>query len=95
MEAPGQILRQLSAIDFTSHRTCLCTGTALQMRLQHCPPISALTTSYPSAPPPHLLLGLQSLRSCGAFMSCLRCPPHTGSILKASYDPYAPEAPSR
>ncbi|MBW0517625.1 hypothetical protein O181_057340 [Austropuccinia psidii MF-1] len=95
--SPGQILRQLSAIDFTSHRVghvtsasrqhqlshvshenvtqnpnpfqcylqclgnftslacasppnlprrfaCLRARTALQMRLQHCPPISVLTT---------------------------------------------------
>ncbi|MBW0582404.1 hypothetical protein O181_122119 [Austropuccinia psidii MF-1] len=39
------------------------------------PPISALTTPYTSAPPPHLLLGLQSLRCHGAFKLCLqRCP---------------------
>ncbi|MBW0547770.1 hypothetical protein O181_087485 [Austropuccinia psidii MF-1] len=31
------------------------------------PPISALTTPYASAPPPHLLLGLQSLHCCGAL----------------------------
>ncbi|MBW0563299.1 hypothetical protein O181_103014 [Austropuccinia psidii MF-1] len=36
------------------------------------PPISALTTPYPSAPPPHLLLGLQSLRCCGALKLCLQ-----------------------
>ncbi|MBW0541107.1 hypothetical protein O181_080822 [Austropuccinia psidii MF-1] len=31
---------------------CLCTRTALQMRLQHCPPISVLTTPYAFTPPP-------------------------------------------
>ncbi|MBW0582289.1 hypothetical protein O181_122004 [Austropuccinia psidii MF-1] len=37
------------------------------------PPISALTTPYASAPPPHLLLGLQSLCCCGALKLCLQC----------------------
>ncbi|MBW0556221.1 hypothetical protein O181_095936 [Austropuccinia psidii MF-1] len=35
------------------------------MRLRHFPRISALTTPYASAPLPHLLLGLQSLRCFG------------------------------
>ncbi|MBW0494563.1 hypothetical protein O181_034278 [Austropuccinia psidii MF-1] len=46
------------------------------MRFQHCPPISVLTTPYTSTPLPHLLLGLQSLRSCGALKLCLRRCPH-------------------
>ncbi|MBW0587340.1 hypothetical protein O181_127055 [Austropuccinia psidii MF-1] len=46
------------------------------MRLQQCSPISALTTPYASAPPPHLLLGLQFLHSCGALKLCVRCCPH-------------------
>ncbi|MBW0561528.1 hypothetical protein O181_101243 [Austropuccinia psidii MF-1] len=31
---------------------CLCAHTALQMRLQHCPPISILTTPDAFTPPP-------------------------------------------
>ncbi|MBW0537691.1 hypothetical protein O181_077406 [Austropuccinia psidii MF-1] len=31
---------------------CLRARTALQMRLQHCPPISILTTPYTFTPPP-------------------------------------------
>ncbi|MBW0550992.1 hypothetical protein O181_090707 [Austropuccinia psidii MF-1] len=37
---------------------------------------SALTTPYASAPPPHLLLGLQSLSSCGDLKLCLQHCPH-------------------
>ncbi|MBW0565440.1 hypothetical protein O181_105155 [Austropuccinia psidii MF-1] len=46
---------------------CLRTRTALQMRLQHCPPISVLTTPYAFTPPP-----LPSLCSCGALLTCLQ-----------------------
>ncbi|MBW0538282.1 hypothetical protein O181_077997 [Austropuccinia psidii MF-1] len=31
---------------------------------------------YASAPPPHLLLGLQSLCCCRALKLCLQCSPH-------------------
>ncbi|MBW0550629.1 hypothetical protein O181_090344 [Austropuccinia psidii MF-1] len=34
------------------------------------PPISALTNPYAYAPPPHALLGLQYLHSCGALKLC-------------------------
>ncbi|MBW0469265.1 hypothetical protein O181_008980 [Austropuccinia psidii MF-1] len=40
------------------------------------PTISGLTTSYACVHPPHLLLGLQSLCSCGALKLCLRRRPH-------------------
>ncbi|MBW0469588.1 hypothetical protein O181_009303 [Austropuccinia psidii MF-1] len=46
---------------------CLCPRTALQMRPQHCPPISVLTTPYAFTPPP-----LPSLRLCSALPTCLR-----------------------
>ncbi|MBW0555783.1 hypothetical protein O181_095498 [Austropuccinia psidii MF-1] len=36
---------------------------------------STLTTPYASEPPPHLLCFLQSLRSHGSLMICLRCRP--------------------
>ncbi|MBW0505797.1 hypothetical protein O181_045512 [Austropuccinia psidii MF-1] len=51
------------------------------MKLQHCPPISALTTPYASAPLPHLLLGLQSLRFCGALKCLPNMPPLLLTIL--------------
>ncbi|MBW0512451.1 hypothetical protein O181_052166 [Austropuccinia psidii MF-1] len=82
--SPGQILLQSLAIDFTSHRTCLHARTALQMRLQHCPPISSLTTPYaftflclPSlhshvALPKCLQHSLLSLRSCSALLTWLQ-----------------------
>ncbi|MBW0556891.1 hypothetical protein O181_096606 [Austropuccinia psidii MF-1] len=63
---------------------CLCARTSLQMRLQHCPPIAALSTPYASAPAPHLLLSLQSLHSCGALklVECLpNMPPMPLTIL--------------
>ncbi|MBW0560126.1 hypothetical protein O181_099841 [Austropuccinia psidii MF-1] len=44
---------------------CLRTRTALHMRLQHCPPISVLTTPYAFTPPP-----LPSLCSRGALPTC-------------------------
>ncbi|MBW0586165.1 hypothetical protein O181_125880 [Austropuccinia psidii MF-1] len=44
---------------------CLCTRTALQMRPQHCPPISVLTTPYAFTPLP-----LPSLRLCSALPTC-------------------------
>ncbi|MBW0531782.1 hypothetical protein O181_071497 [Austropuccinia psidii MF-1] len=37
---------------------------------------SALNTPYTSAPPPHLLLGLQSLCSFSALKLCLQHLPH-------------------
>ncbi|MBW0576267.1 hypothetical protein O181_115982 [Austropuccinia psidii MF-1] len=60
------------------------------------PPISALTTTYPSAPPPHILPGLQSLQCCGALKLCLRHCPHPPLCLlaPAAYHPYACEVPS-
>ncbi|MBW0469756.1 hypothetical protein O181_009471 [Austropuccinia psidii MF-1] len=69
----------------------------LQMRLRHCPPISSLTTPYASAPRPHLLLGLKSLRSCGALKSCvLHCPhPPLRLLAPAAYHPYACGVPFR
>ncbi|MBW0494617.1 hypothetical protein O181_034332 [Austropuccinia psidii MF-1] len=48
-----------------------------------------------SARPTCLPRCLPSLRLWSAFLTCLRCPPHTGLILKAAYDPYATAAPSR
>ncbi|MBW0567403.1 hypothetical protein O181_107118 [Austropuccinia psidii MF-1] len=45
---------------------CLCTHTALQLRLRHFPPISALTTPYAFTHPL-----LPSLRSRGALPTCL------------------------
>ncbi|MBW0569714.1 hypothetical protein O181_109429 [Austropuccinia psidii MF-1] len=67
--SPGKISCQSLAIDFTSHRgyslvsacppnlpqrfACLRAHTALQMRLQHCPPISILTTPYAFTPRPY------------------------------------------
>ncbi|MBW0579599.1 hypothetical protein O181_119314 [Austropuccinia psidii MF-1] len=45
---------------------CLHARTALQMRLQHCPPISVLTTPYNFTPLP-----LPSLFSRGALPTCL------------------------
>ncbi|MBW0461279.1 hypothetical protein O181_000994 [Austropuccinia psidii MF-1] len=67
------------------------------MRLQHCPLISALTSPYASAPPPHLLLGLQSLCRCGALKLCLQHFPHPPLRLlaPAAYHPYACGVPSR
>ncbi|MBW0484156.1 hypothetical protein O181_023871 [Austropuccinia psidii MF-1] len=61
------------------------------------PPISTLTTPYASKPPPHLLFGLQSLRSCRALKLCLRrCPhPTLRLILCATYHPYACGVPSQ
>ncbi|MBW0465752.1 hypothetical protein O181_005467 [Austropuccinia psidii MF-1] len=64
------------------------------------PPISALTTPYASTPPPHLLIGLQSLRCCGALKLCLQCGPHPPSRLLTptqhasdiAYHPYAHSA---
>ncbi|MBW0551028.1 hypothetical protein O181_090743 [Austropuccinia psidii MF-1] len=61
------------------------------------PHISALSTPYASAPPPHLLLGLQSLHCCGALKLCLRRCPHPPLHLLApaqhasnvAYHPYA------
>ncbi|MBW0520066.1 hypothetical protein O181_059781 [Austropuccinia psidii MF-1] len=73
------------------HLSCLCARTPLQMRLQHGPPISALTTPYASAPLPHLLLGLQSLHCFGAPNVALT-PPYASSHLpntSSSYHPYA------
>ncbi|MBW0464894.1 hypothetical protein O181_004609 [Austropuccinia psidii MF-1] len=58
----------------------------LQMRLGHCPPISALTTPYACTPPPHLLLGLQSLRCCGALKLCLQRRPHPPLRLQRAFD---------
>ncbi|MBW0542554.1 hypothetical protein O181_082269 [Austropuccinia psidii MF-1] len=117
-ESPGQILRQLSAIDFMLHsdninfhmchmRMSLKAQTHFHtirnvwvitphgatqpfgMLILHAyaptpppdetptlPPISTLTTPYASAPPPHLLRGLQSLRCCGALKLCHRRRPH-------------------
>ncbi|MBW0557938.1 hypothetical protein O181_097653 [Austropuccinia psidii MF-1] len=49
------------------------------------PPISALTTPYTSAPPPHLLLVLQSLRCCRALTPAQ----HASG---AAYHPYARSA---
>ncbi|MBW0591064.1 hypothetical protein O181_130779 [Austropuccinia psidii MF-1] len=46
---------------------CLPTCTTLQMRLQHCPPISVLTTPYTFTPPP-----LPSLHLCSALPTCLQ-----------------------
>ncbi|MBW0592040.1 hypothetical protein O181_131755 [Austropuccinia psidii MF-1] len=46
---------------------CLRARTALQMRLRHCPLISALTTPYAFTPP-----FLPSLRSHGALPTCLQ-----------------------
>ncbi|MBW0474939.1 hypothetical protein O181_014654 [Austropuccinia psidii MF-1] len=65
------------------------------MRLRHCPPISILTTPYASASPPHLLLGLQCLRCCGALKLCLQCCAHpplhllapAQHALNSSYNP--------
>ncbi|MBW0517196.1 hypothetical protein O181_056911 [Austropuccinia psidii MF-1] len=70
------------------------------MRLRNCPPISALTTPYASTPPPHILLGLQSLRYCGSLKLCLRRHPHPHLCLLApsqhasnvAYHPYTPSA---
>ncbi|MBW0585216.1 hypothetical protein O181_124931 [Austropuccinia psidii MF-1] len=31
--------------------------------------------------------------ACSALPTCIQCPPHTGPILKAASDPYAPVAP--
>ncbi|MBW0576201.1 hypothetical protein O181_115916 [Austropuccinia psidii MF-1] len=59
---------------------CLQARTALQMRLQHCPPISILTTPYAFTPPP-----LPSL--------CSRVPsPHAPNT---AYHPYARRVHSR
>ncbi|MBW0559041.1 hypothetical protein O181_098756 [Austropuccinia psidii MF-1] len=44
---------------------CLRTRTALQIRLQHCPPITVVTTPYAFTPPP-----LPSLRSRSALPTC-------------------------
>ncbi|MBW0481292.1 hypothetical protein O181_021007 [Austropuccinia psidii MF-1] len=33
--------------------------------------------------------------ACSSLPTCLRCPPHTGLILKAAYDSYTPAAASR
>ncbi|MBW0540329.1 hypothetical protein O181_080044 [Austropuccinia psidii MF-1] len=58
--------------------------TAVQMRLQHCPPISFLTTPYAFTPPPLPSLRLHStlptclqhrfpsICSCSALPTCLR-----------------------
>ncbi|MBW0563580.1 hypothetical protein O181_103295 [Austropuccinia psidii MF-1] len=63
---------------------CLRARTALQMRLQHCPPISVLTTPYAITPLPLPSLCLRrtlptclqhsfpSLCSCSALPTCLR-----------------------
>ncbi|MBW0497454.1 hypothetical protein O181_037169 [Austropuccinia psidii MF-1] len=75
-QPPGQISRQSSAIDFTSHHcqyktllqsrlACLRTRSALQMRLRHCPPISVLTTPYDFTTPP-----LPSLCLRSALLTC-------------------------
>ncbi|MBW0515093.1 hypothetical protein O181_054808 [Austropuccinia psidii MF-1] len=53
----------------------------------HCPSDGTLTKT-PHLYPPH------SLRSCSALLTCLQCCPHTGLILNAAYDHYAPAAPS-
>ncbi|MBW0546572.1 hypothetical protein O181_086287 [Austropuccinia psidii MF-1] len=46
---------------------CLRAHTTLQMRLQHCPPISILTTPYTFKP-----LLLPSLRLCSTLPTCLQ-----------------------
>ncbi|MBW0563093.1 hypothetical protein O181_102808 [Austropuccinia psidii MF-1] len=79
-QSPGQISCQSSAIDFTSHRasrqrqsahvsgfSCLRAPTALQMRLQHCPPSLSSPLLYAFTPLP-----LPSLRARGALPTCLR-----------------------
>ncbi|MBW0588891.1 hypothetical protein O181_128606 [Austropuccinia psidii MF-1] len=66
------------------HLEFLCTCTALQMRLRHCPPISVLTTPDAFTPPPLPSLRLRSilptslqhsfpsLHSCSALPTCLQ-----------------------
>ncbi|MBW0499896.1 hypothetical protein O181_039611 [Austropuccinia psidii MF-1] len=57
---------------YATHKQSPGCPHPLQMRLRHCPPISALTTPYASAPPPYLLCRLQFLCSCGALKICLQ-----------------------
>ncbi|MBW0574623.1 hypothetical protein O181_114338 [Austropuccinia psidii MF-1] len=60
------------------------------MRLQHCPPISPLTTPYAFSP-----LHLPFLRSRGALPTCLRCLLSSLCASAASNHPYACVVPSR
>ncbi|MBW0500136.1 hypothetical protein O181_039851 [Austropuccinia psidii MF-1] len=48
-------------------------------------------SALPKCPQHHL----PSLLLCSSLPTCLRHHPHTGVILNAAYDPYAPAAPSR
>ncbi|MBW0549323.1 hypothetical protein O181_089038 [Austropuccinia psidii MF-1] len=59
---------------------CLQACTALQMRLQHCPPISVLTTPCAFTPPPIAsFCSHGSLRTCSQHhlsLRSLKCPPN-------------------
>ncbi|MBW0498267.1 hypothetical protein O181_037982 [Austropuccinia psidii MF-1] len=70
--------------------------TPLQMRLQHFPPISTLTTPYSSTPP---LLTIFMLLKCSQDettmpASPLLTLPHPRLIFSSAYNPYAPAGPS-
>ncbi|MBW0539443.1 hypothetical protein O181_079158 [Austropuccinia psidii MF-1] len=84
------------------HLACLRPCTPLQMRLQHCPHLCP-HHSLCFCTPPHLLLGLQSLSSCGTLNLCLQCLPRpplhllapcargvpSQHFLNTAYHPYA------
>ncbi|MBW0535592.1 hypothetical protein O181_075307 [Austropuccinia psidii MF-1] len=73
-------LASTSPPNLPQHFACLRACTALQMRLQHCPPISVLTTPYAFTPPPlpslcsrgasHISQHHLSLRSRSALPTC-------------------------
>ncbi|MBW0483690.1 hypothetical protein O181_023405 [Austropuccinia psidii MF-1] len=89
----------LSCLNWLPHLqrlACLCACTPLQMRLRHCPPISALTTPYASIPLPltifTLLQGPQDETTI--LPSPLLMLLHPRLIFSLAYNPYTLEGPS-
>ncbi|MBW0467597.1 hypothetical protein O181_007312 [Austropuccinia psidii MF-1] len=56
---------------------------------------AALNPPYASSHLPNTLFSLKSLNLHSALPTFLGCHPHTGLILNATYNPYAPAAPAR